>query len=789
MATGHPPRLSPGDKVLHSHNRELGPGEVQSVTGNRVTVHFPKTGDTLLFAAAGHPFIPLQMQPGADPQRWAEDFQEDMVERLARLDVDSVAAFHNRVDALELMRLRESGGLGSFLGGRVELFPHQLHVARNATRTQPVRWLLADEVGLGKTVEACLILNHLVHTGRAESVLVIAPRTLTVQWLGELYRKFHQVFVLLDADRRGDVARERGADFNPFHVYDRAVVALEDLVEDASLVRAALEAPADLLVVDEAHRLRRRRGTDGSPSYRAVAPLCAASENVLLLSATPIEADAHGFYRLLELLHPEEYTSWEKFEDDLRQGRPIHPCTTSTRRVDIGGLPPRVAHPVDLPEDPDQEQGERDVLARPAANAVQMRERVDALERFLELPHGEEDPRILWLRGQAKIWRRRREKVLVFVGQRDSLTFLKPQLERESTERVAVFHEDLSPQQRDLEVARFADPEGPSLLIATEAGGEGRNFQFARRLVLFDLPWDPVLVEQRIGRLDRINRRMPVEIVYFRSAHGLARQIAALYEGLGIFQEPLGGLDRALGHVVQAIRSAAESAQPQLDIDAIVQETHDMRQRVLDSMYHHLLQNAYRPELQDEILSQVPPDLEQRTARVVLAACEQFGFDMEDKAGAATWYLEFGGEATVEGLHRVSEGSRFLGTFDRAEAVAKETLEFFASGHPLVEAILAEQADGTRGQVALLEFAGSGQRGEGWLVVTRRGPGFALQAFDLDGRERPEWSALCRDPERLAAVTLARDWKVSDWAQRTRTFFSRVALDGTLNAVAGVRFR
>jgi len=510
MTGMQPPKLAPGDKVQHTHNRELGPGEVKAVTANRLTVHFPKTGDTLQFAAANHPFEPIKMQPGADPERWMEEFQEDMVERLARLDVEPAVAFRNRLDALELMRIRESAGFGSYLGGRVELYPHQLHVAESATHTQPVRWLLADEVGLGKTVEACLILNHLVHTGGAERVIVVAPRTLTVQWLGELYRKFHQVFVLLDADRRQDVIKENGPDFNPFEVYQHAVVALEDLVDDPAFARAAAAAPPHLLVVDEAHRLRRRRGTDGSPTYRAIAPLCAGAEHVLLLSATPLEADAHGFYRLLELLHPKEFPSWEKFENDLQSGKPIHACTTSTRRVDIGGLPPRVANPVDLPAFAQEVEGEQEILHRPATNPVQVAQRTDALARLLAEPMGEDDPRILWLRAQAQEWRRRKEKVLIFVGERSSLTFLKQQLERETTERVAVFHEDLSPGQRDLEVARFADSEGPNLLIATEAGGEGRNFQFAKRLVLFDLPWDPVLVEQRIGRLDRINRRIPV---------------------------------------------------------------------------------------------------------------------------------------------------------------------------------------------------------------------------------------------------------------------------------------
>ena len=89
MTGMQPSKLAPGDKVQHTHNRELGPGEVKAVTANRLTVHFPKTGDTLQFAAAGHPFEPIKMQPGADPERWMEEFQEDMVERLARLDVEA----------------------------------------------------------------------------------------------------------------------------------------------------------------------------------------------------------------------------------------------------------------------------------------------------------------------------------------------------------------------------------------------------------------------------------------------------------------------------------------------------------------------------------------------------------------------------------------------------------------------------------------------------------------------------------------------------------------------------
>src|SRR6185312_10728722 len=150
------------------------------------------------------------------------------------------AAFLNRIRSFALARLREADGLGSFLGGRIRIFPHQLHVASLAAAADPVRWLLADEVGLGKTIEACLILNRLVHTRNVDRCLVVVPEALTVQWLGELWRKYHQVFTLLDGPRLADVARDFGATFNPFDVHRQVVIALETLIERPELTGQAV---------------------------------------------------------------------------------------------------------------------------------------------------------------------------------------------------------------------------------------------------------------------------------------------------------------------------------------------------------------------------------------------------------------------------------------------------------------------------------------------------------------------------------------------------------------------
>ncbi len=754
------------DKLFHKFNRDLGPGRVERVDGRRIVVFFPAAETRLTLAASDKALRPLPLGVGQKARLEGEEGEvvvdaigpsgarladgrtvdpallwplappDDLVERLAALQTDRAAALRNRLDGLRLSEIREAAGLGSFLGGRIALFPHQLDVAERATASDPVRWLLADEVGLGKTIEACLILSRLLRTDRAGRTLIVAPATLTVQWLGELYRKFHQTFVLLDRKRREDVLKDHGEGFNPFEAHRHAIVAFEDLVDDARLSAQAEAAGFELLVVDEAHRLERAKGDAGSEAYRAVAPLTRVARHVLLLSATPLEADAHGFFRLLELLRPDAYTSEDAFLSALSRGEPLPPCTSATRRVDIGGLQPRVPAPVDLETAP--------------AFGLSGDEKRDAA-----------DPRVAWLALRDEEWRAGgTAKTLVFVHERSTLSALKERLESATRKRVAIFHEELSPERGDVEVAEFRRPDGPSILISTEAGGEGRNFEFCRRLVLFDLPRDPAAVEQRIGRLDRINRTMPVEIVYFRPPDGFELEVVNLYERIGLFSSPLGGLERSLADVEAAIRRAERFAKvgkalPIEQLAAEVREAADARQK---AVYHHLHQDGYVPEKAQDILARIPADLDERMERFVLDAADLHGFETAERPGRRTWYVEFGADALVEHLPGVPGGSRWLGTFERDEAVRKEDLDFFASGHALVEGLFRELQEGARGRVGLLLLEKTGISGAGLLFVFSGGAGVETAAVGFDGAPRPEWAELV-----LRRRTEARGLRPEDW--------------------------
>jgi ATP-dependent helicase HepA len=792
---------SVGDRLAHRHNPELGAGRVVSVEGRSVVVEFPAAGVTLRLASDGEALLALAPDAAGAP-----DTRADLVGRLAAGDVDKVEDFALRLDALHLAERREAEGLGSFLGGRIRLFPHQLHAAERAAAAEPVRWLLADEVGLGKTIEACLVLSRLVRTGRAERCLVVAPETLTVQWLGELWRKYHQVFVLLDEARLADVARDHGSDFNPFDVHRRAVIALETLVARPELTERAVDARIDLLVVDEAHRLRRPPHHPGNPAWRAIAPISALGRHLLLLTAIPLDDDVHGFFRLLQMLRPADFAEDETFEARLARPEPLPPCTSATRRVDIGGLPPRVGVPV---ESPAADWRHRLALveavrAAPAPHALGRRQKADRVRRALASGAAlvpllgresadfarrardadETDPRLEWLAARAPRWREDGEKSLVFVAHRETLEWLRSELGRRAQLAAGAFHEDLSTVRRDIEVAQFRLADGPSVLVSTECGGEGRNFEFCRRLVLFDLPWSPLVAEQRVGRLDRIGRQLPVEIVHFVPPSGIGRDVVTLFEALGLFREPLASLEPELSRVEAALETAALSSSGSLSparFQAIVDGSRAAQSRVREAAWREMHRDPYRPEMAEAILARVPPDLDALNEDVVTATCERLFLHVEPHAGHV-FSIELGNQALVDSLPGVPGGSSFLGTFDREEAVADERLDFFASGHPLVEGVLAHLGESPLGRVAVLAVRIGADKGVALLALYKDGPVFEAVAVDSAGRLRPEWAASLRArplrTRRIAPGLLAEP----GWAETVRRMAA--ALDPSRRLVA-----
>jgi ATP-dependent helicase HepA len=835
-----------GAYLTHRFNPELGIGRVTALDGRNLVVEFPRAQTTLRFAGNAEALATVDLSPGrpvritatheettiksqlpdgrfalvngrtaAAGDLWPLELEGALLERLAVGDLDDVEDFVTRMNVLHLLGLREANGLGSFLGGRVRLYPHQLYVAERASATDPVRWLLADEVGLGKTIEASLILNRLVHMGKVTRCMVVAPDTLTVQWLGELWRKYHQVFTLLDSDRLADVAKDFGDDFNPFELHRRTVISMEMLIARPHLTEQAVKAGIDLLVVDEAQRLRRPPGHPGEPAWRAIAPIAALGRHVLLLSATPLEDDAHGFFRLLQMLRPEDFPEGMSIEARLAEGTPLPACTSATRRADIGGLPPRVGMPVELTslsKAAPQLAVETAVRGTATAHAIAERDKIDRVRRALASgaalaavlgPNDAElrtqaaamdatDPRIEWLVKHAPRWRAAKEKTLVFVAHRETLEMLRAALSQRAQLATGMFHEELTPARRDTEVARFREADGPSLLVSTECGGEGRNFEFCKRLVLFDLPWKPSVVEQRIGRLDRIGRRIPVDVVYFRPPSGIGHDVVRLFEALGLFREPLAGLEPQLAPVEGALEAIALDPDASLSaerFDALIAQAHAARTRIREAAYQQLHRDPYRPDMAAGILARVPKDLDELNQEVVITASIGLGFTIAHPPGHRVFSVELASGSKVDGLPGVPGGSGYVGTFDREEAVENEFIDFFASGHPLVEGIFSHYEDSSLGRAVRFEITMGTQNSAGLIAIYKDGPAFEVIAIDVSGDARPDWARAVLTRPIVVRPIVGEAAKDQDWRTMVRRLGAMLDPTRRLHAVAAIEVR
>ncbi len=904
-----------GYKVIHPFNPDWGVGNVIEVgpQGRNITVHFPATDETVTLSTHEAAFRRWTFPPGSRARVVRGDMAGQEVvlvarrrlagghdvyrtdrgtvvpeqnieplgrvdgplERLERLDVDLVDHYENRYAGAQLDLERQSHGMAGILGARVMLFPHQLHVAHRVARKQPVRALLADEVGLGKTIEAGMIYSALRQAGRADRVLVVVPDALAVQWLGELYRKFHDVFVLMDTDRLADAEQDH-PDLSPWQVYPRAVCSLDFLTEHPMLALDAgeIEDGWDLLIVDEAHHLRYDEH-GGNEAYEVVATLAGNARNILFLTATPMELDRREYFGLLRLLHPGLFHDFDLFEiqleeiaaagelakelaealgetsnggegremaarlppdfpervaeaftddarlevlaelavdgngeaarqllDALTHMHPLGDTVFSNTRERVGGFPARRSELRVFEPSPTRRAIHEKVHAwvsrvaarkRPAPRSrhaqrlfqlirlstgplVGLREELtrlrsrtrshrdrEALGEIIDLctrTISEDSARLDALLEEVRRAVEAREKLLVFVGHIADLEHIKGRIEARVGVRVATFHEKLPAADRDIQVAMFRAPDGYPVLLSTEAGGEGRNFQFCHRLVHYDLPASPNRVEQRIGRLDRIGQEHDVENVVIVCRDTVEYHLARLLqEHIGVFDQTVGGLDPVLetiGYRVVALALSPEGrAAPAWnkladEAEALLHGARDAIARGLDHLLHR---GAFDPASAAELQRAIPPDIEERFEEFVIDFCELTGITVQDKDGHGTYFLGLDRYCIFDGLPGVPLGSRFLGTFKREKALEREDYDFFASGHALVEGIFGFIRDTPYGTSTMRRFKHTGFKPSIGLQVNFRimpdakgdvdasvffPPRLVPIAVDLDGTPRPE---------------------------------------------------
>lgn len=776
--------FAPGQRWFSSAEPELGLGTVLRLAGRQVQIVFTGTGVVRMYALGSAPLLRAVFRPGERVRIGGEDktveraeLHESLIhytcgghahaegeldaeQPVSQADSRLLSGRVDRNDQFEFRReclqrraeARAHAGWG-VLGARIDLIPHQLQVAEMAGQRRPPRLLLADEVGLGKTIEACLITAQQLASGRVRRVLVLVPESLVNQWFVELLRRFNLPFAIYDEERCESLELTEPK-ANPFEDEQCVIASVDWLASHDKRARQALAAGWDLLLVDEAHHLVWTPEFS-SPGYALVESLSLQTPGLLLLTATPEQLGLGGHFARLRLLDPARYTDLESYraqsrrylelsalaerlledqalttgdmatlsalfpgDDEVLVGRLGRIAAGDTierdallsdlvdrhgtgrvmvrnRRAAIGGFPMRLPHltALDEPEDPT-------VLGRLRAEFAH-----DVGETDDEPAHDyARDPRTDWLLGILDAVAP--AKVLLLCRSRAKVQALEEALRLRSGLPVARFHEDMNLLQRDRNAAYFADPDGARLLIASEIGAEGRNFQFAQHLVMWDLPLHPDMLEQRIGRLDRIGQRGDVNI-HAAAVTSSAQDVLLrwVHEGLDAFRGVLAdGRELLRGFGAELLQLAAQDAdarEPALtELIERSREKHAELARIIAEGRDRLLELGSRGHQASRLLGALREDdhhaaMDDHALRLL----EHFGIHNEPLA-ANLWLLD-PEHVTVDGFEEFKNGPR-TATFDRMTALGRDDLLYLRADHPLLLSAGELLVSGESGNAAFL---------------------------------------------------------------------------------------
>ncbi|MBH3434598.1 MULTISPECIES: RNA polymerase-associated protein RapA [Pseudomonas] len=766
-------QYQPGQRWISDSEAELGLGTILALDGRLLTVLYPATGDTRQYAERNAPLTRVRFAPGDEvthfegwkmtvreveevdgllvyhginshndakilPETQLSNFIQFRLasDRLFAGQIDPMPWFALRYHTLEhRTRLLQSSlwGLG---GARAQPIAHQLHIAREVADRIAPRVLLADEVGLGKTIEAGLVIHRQLLSGRASRVLILVPENLQHQWLVEMRRRFNLEVALFDRERFAESDAS-----NPFEDSQLALVALEWIRADERAQDALCAAGWDLLVVDEAHHLVWHP-EQASREYQLVETLAQIIPGVLLLTATPEQLGLDSHFARLRLLDPDRFHDLEAFRRESSQYRPVAEAVQEL--IDHGRLSPAAREAihgflgaagdellaaVESGDDDARARLIRELLDRHGTGRVLFRNTRAAVQGFperqlhsyplpnpveyMELPVGEHpdlypevsfqaqvddntdenarwwrfDPRVEWLIDTLKMLKQ--FKVLVICAHAETALDLEDALRLRSGIPATVFHEGMSILERDRAAAYFADEEfGAQVLICSEIGSEGRNFQFAHHLVLFDLPAHPDQLEQRIGRLDRIGQRHTIQIHVPHLENSPQERLFQWYhQALNAFLAtcPTGNaLQHRFGpRLVELLEGGGDDAfaalleEGQAARLALEAEMHSGRDRLLEL-------NSGGAGEGEALVEAIEEQDDQFALPIYMEKLfDTYGIDSEDHSENALILKP--SEKMLDASFPLGDDEGVTVTYDRAQALAREDMQFLTWEHPMVQ--------------------------------------------------------------------------------------------------------
>ncbi|HUH74158.1 MAG TPA: RNA polymerase-associated protein RapA [Chitinophagales bacterium] len=755
----------PNQRYTSSGEPELGLGIVTEVSKGKVKMHFPIANETRLYSTESAPLVRTIFKPGdiiidlqgqsivveqvqlvdglyvyfgndkilKESELSGSSITHTVDDRLFTGDIDTPEMFAIRRETLYNDYRRRISPVHGFVGGKIDLIPHQLYIAHEVSSRFAPRVLLSDQVGLGKTIEACLILHRLLVTGRISRVLIIVPESLIHQWFVEVLRKFNLWFNIFDEDRCQSL-EESALEGNPFLDNQLVICSIEFLASSKKRSLQAISAQWDMLVVDEAHHLEWSVD-EVSPEYSIVELLSHSAKGLLLLTATPEQLGVESHFARLRLLDPNRYNNYNDFikesegnkdiadlVEKLSQGKSLKPKDLKlleavlskegiaaaaqkdelsrhhlienlldqhgpgrvlfrNTRLAMSGFPKRKAHIV-----PIQIQENHSIwmerLSKEFLSDLESSSSTTNTQEF----YFDEDPRVQWVLN--KMEELNDEKILLICTTKEKVLALEAAISKVKL-NVGVFHEDLTLVQRDRNAAAFADNEGIQILLCSEIGSEGRNFQFAHHLILFDVPFHPELLEQRIGRLDRIGQKNDINIhIPYIVDSPQSFFVRWFHEGLDAFNTNLEGgnmISKLFSERLLSISNMSSIEASNTALEALIIETANYQKELKKSLANGrdklLEMNSFRPKIAQQLIEQIQAEDKDRTLEIYLTKVFQH-FDVEMEDLAARTYLLHPASFNSEVFPSIpQEGIQV--TFDRKRAISRDDVNFLSWDHPM----------------------------------------------------------------------------------------------------------
>ncbi|MDQ2074769.1 helicase-related protein [Haloarcula sp. H-GB4] len=704
-------------------------------------------------------------------------------DRLAGGEFNDPARFSLRERAARLSLAYGSDRFLSLSGSRIRIEPYQVDAAHEVLTAYEPRYLIADEVGLGKTIEAGIIIEELLARGRAERVLIVTPASLRDQWQAEMQDKFGREYVAYD---RGivDSLRQARPMQNVWETEDRIVTSIDFAKQDDMLAALEqLDTPWDVVVFDEAHHLTAREGSDGisrADRYRVGEAVGDNTDALLLLTGTPHKGKPDQFYHLLRLLDPYRFNGPQDVKPEKIEDLMIRRTKSDDSMIDADGepmFPPREIQTLgvdltpaerrlydDLTEyisaiytasaDSDQHAAgftmviyQKRLVSSIQSIRESLRNRLDDLDSKSTADEivteelncvddtAETEAEVLeqliaateaiGLDSKGKRLREFMdgvftenpdEKILVFTEYTDTLDYLRDTVLEDLD--VAEVHGGMDQDSRRTEMERFEDD--CQVLLATDAAREGLNLQFAHIMVNYDLPWNPIRIDQRMGRLHRYGQDETVHIynLFIRNTREsdildlLVSKLQQIESDTGMHSDVLGTvLDDydVEGAIMDAVTGARSSDDVKADLENAIDERKEAVERIENEfLIRDKFDQTALDHIQDLIdLSETRPIGEDDIERLVHQFVAEFGGEIRNAtAGPApnSHPLYSIDVPEILALDDSVKARYSKVTFARETALERPEAELVSLNHALVQQIVDYCLDGDwiDGQVAAL---------------------------------------------------------------------------------------